>query len=874
MNARLAAALSDRYLLERELGAGGMATVYLAEDLKHHRKVAVKVLRPDLAATLGPERFVREIEVAAQLHHPHILPLYDSGEADGFLFYVMPYEEGKSLRERLDKESELPIRDVVRLLQDIADALAHAHQHGLVHRDIKPENVMLSGRHALVTDFGVAKAVSAATGRQKLTTIGVALGTPVYMAPEQAAADPHIDHRADIYALGVVGYELLTGRPPFTGPTPQAVLAAQVTQAPVPVEQHRSTVPPALAALIMRCLAKKPADRFQSAAEMVPILEALATPSGGTTPFETAPYKGAVPRSAPRVAYWVGGAVLLGLVAWGGWRLTGPKPLSIELGNIRQVTREAELEMRPALSPDGREIAYQAGYAGSTDIVVRDVSGGRPLSLTADWAGPQTAAFWMPDGRTIGFTNQLATTEHSAGTWKMPRLGGQATQLDSADQLALTGGVTPINRNDSLFGRRGGGPEFLIRAGLGQVHSYASSKDGSAVACVVGNGEYLSNLGNVAPSAIWVTPEGGRPVLVTDSTSLNVSPVWLPDGTLLFVSNRDGPRDIYAVRLDRSGVPRERPVRLSTGLEPYTVSVSADGKTVAYERFILRRNIYALPIPRSGSVSIREAKPVTTGNQTIEGVDLSADGKWLVYDSNLEGNQDIFVLPATGGEPRQVTRDPGDDFSPDFSADGREIAFHSTRNATRDIYVIRTDGSGETRLTSDGGQSYRPAFSPDGLSIAYGNTPSGLHLLRRAAFDAPWQATEPLPVEQGFAPRWSPDGKRLVYMQRGAQEGIGTLTLGGTARTVLEAGTAGFQSATWPNWSADGERLYFRGVTQDGAQGVYEIPVSGGVPRLLVRFDDPAMSVFSGSVLSGNGQFYFAVAEIESDIYVMDLVRK
>ena len=175
---RLKAALADRYAIREEIGAGGMATVYLAEDLKHHRKVAVKVLRPELAAALGPERFLREIEVAAKLHHPHILPLYDSGEADGFLYYVMPYEEGQSLREKLAKEGELPVAEAVRLLRDVVDALAHAHKHGVVHRDIKPDNVMLSGRHALVTDFGVAKAVSEATGRQKLTTAGVALGTP------------------------------------------------------------------------------------------------------------------------------------------------------------------------------------------------------------------------------------------------------------------------------------------------------------------------------------------------------------------------------------------------------------------------------------------------------------------------------------------------------------------------------------------------------------------------------------------------------------------------------------------------------------------------------------------------------------------------
>ena len=216
---RLRAALADRYDVERKLGAGGMATVYLAEDLKHHRKVAVKVLRPDLAAALGGERFTREIEVAAQLQHPHILPLLDSGEAQGFLYYVMPYVDGESLRERLTARGELPVHDAVRLLSEIVDALSHAHGRGVVHRDIKPDNVMLSGRHALVMDFGVAKAVSEATGRQQLTTAGVALGTPAYMAPEQATADPHLDHRVDIYAVGVLAYELLAGRPPFTATT-------------------------------------------------------------------------------------------------------------------------------------------------------------------------------------------------------------------------------------------------------------------------------------------------------------------------------------------------------------------------------------------------------------------------------------------------------------------------------------------------------------------------------------------------------------------------------------------------------------------------------------------------------------------------------
>ncbi|HSM15379.1 MAG TPA: serine/threonine-protein kinase, partial [Gemmatimonadales bacterium] len=239
---KLAEALSGRYTIERELGAGGMATVYLAEDMKHRRNVAVKVLRAELAATVGPDRFLREIETVAQLTHPHILPLHDSGDANGFLYYVMPYVEGESLRSRLAREGELPIADAVRLLRDVADALALAHRRGVVHRDIKPDNVLLSGQHAYVTDFGVAKAVSEATGRQQLTTVGVTLGTPTYMAPEQAAADPNVDHRADLYAFGVLAYEMVAGRPPFMGGTAQAVLAAHVTEAPKPVAEVRAAV--------------------------------------------------------------------------------------------------------------------------------------------------------------------------------------------------------------------------------------------------------------------------------------------------------------------------------------------------------------------------------------------------------------------------------------------------------------------------------------------------------------------------------------------------------------------------------------------------------------------------------------------------------
>src|SRR6266513_3112463 len=266
-----------------------MSRVFLAEEVRLGRQVVVKVLPPQMAAGVNVERFEREIRLAAQLQHPHIVPLLTAGSQGDLLYYVMPHIEGQSLRERIAHERELPIGEAVRILRDVCDALAHAHHQGIVHRDIKPDNVLLSGKHALVTDFGVAKAVSQSKGSGTLTSLGMALGTPAYMAPEQAAGDPRVDHRADLYAVGALGYELLAGRPPFSGLSPQNLLAAQVTVTPDPGTQHRASVPPALAALIMRCLAKHPADRPQSAEELVGQLEGLATPTGATTP-EQAPF--------------------------------------------------------------------------------------------------------------------------------------------------------------------------------------------------------------------------------------------------------------------------------------------------------------------------------------------------------------------------------------------------------------------------------------------------------------------------------------------------------------------------------------------------------------------------------------------------------
>jgi len=274
--ARLEVALSDRYQIEREIGAGGMATVYLARDVKHDRKVAVKVLRPELANVVGADRFLNEIKVMAGLQHPHLLSLHDSGDTGSFLYYVMPYVEGESLREKLKREGALPVPEAVELLREIADGLAYAHERGVVHRDIKPDNVLLSGRHALLADLGISKAVSDTTSRQTLTTVGVVLGTPEYMAPEQAAADPQVDHRADIYAFGILAYEMLTGRTPFGGRPPHMVLSAHLVDSPEPISEHRPDLPEGLEGLVMKCLEKAPSDRWQSAEDIIRALGGVA----------------------------------------------------------------------------------------------------------------------------------------------------------------------------------------------------------------------------------------------------------------------------------------------------------------------------------------------------------------------------------------------------------------------------------------------------------------------------------------------------------------------------------------------------------------------------------------------------------------------
>ena len=895
----LSAAVADRYHIERELGEGGMATVYLAQDLRHRRRVAIKVLKPAIAMSLGHGRFLREIEVAARLTHPHILPLLDSGAVGTdppTLFYVMPYIDGDSLRARIDRDGELPVADAIRIMREIADALASAHEHGVVHRDIKPDNVMLSGRHALVMDFGVAKAVSEATGSHTVTTAGVALGTPTYMAPEQATADPHLDHRVDIYALGAVGYEMLTGRPPFTGRTPQAVLAAHVTQAPDPLERHRPGVPSALADVIMKCLAKRPADRYQSAEEVLAELEPLV--SGGTTPVGMSPASAAPPARRGRLVALAAMAVVLVLAAAAlvvpRFRAGAPAP--IELGRVMQVTLGPELDLDPALSPDGRLIAYASGSAVESRVFVRQIDGGTPREVAPGVAGPQRAPRWSPDG------SQLLFTVHGGvdgGLHVVPALGG-------IPRLIVRAALPPAGATSSSVGvadaawSPDGRSIVMSRNGVLVVHdletgrerelaapgamSPAWSPDGRWIASSSGNvgfaygGRYL---GNIAPSAVGIIAAdgSGEPLEIAGGGMLNVSPVWLGNDRLLFISTRDGARDIYAQRIDRRGRPNGAPERLTTGLDAHGLSLSADGSTLAYATFQETVNVWSVREPGSGATA-DDLRAETAEQQVVEGFDLSPDRQWIVFDSDRDGSQHIFRMPSGGGPAQQLTRGGYDDFLPAWSRDGREIAFHSLKTGARRIYVMPAGGGPATPATSEPGQDYQPHWSPGGHSLVYVHDSDGaisMRVVRRTSDGwAPSVELGRLPlIGGGFGyPAYSPDGRWVLYTElpRALAVPVSATPDAAEPPRVLfdRPDAAAFIAA----WRADGAAVYLIAEDETGQSALWEVPFGGGEPRVVRTFDDPARQPTRFGMRVAGGRIYFTYGERRADVAVVPLAGR
>jgi len=881
---RLTAALADRYAIERELGQGGMATVYLAEDIKHHRKVALKVLRPEIAVTVGAGRFSREIEVAARLQHPNILPLLDSGEAEGFFFYVMPYVAGESLRDRLARGGELPIPDVVRILMEVADALSHAHAHGVVHRDIKPDNVLLSGRHALVADFGVAKAVTEATGRQMLTSTGVALGTPTYMAPEQAMADPHQDHRVDIYALGVLGYELLAGRAPFSATTAQEMLAAHVTAVPDPVERYRPMVSPALAQIIMKCLAKKPADRWQTAEELLTHLEPLATPSGGTTPTQTQPTTAV--SQLPRWAKWAAGVVVVAVIALLVGQLLKPKPLAVTASDITQVTSEPGVEFQPAISPDGNEVAYVAGPIGLPRLFVRsaaNIAGGGAVRLGDTVLGSEWLPSWSPSGQLVrfwgcrgnaGFYGRTGCAMRETGklggairTVTVPR-GVRWSWSPDGTRVAFVRGDTILTSSatDTAAHR----VAIHRQQDFWELHSLVWSPDGKRIAYVSGNPLWLTS-GNVSGCSIWVVDAGGgEPQRLTSDEHLNVSPAWLDRQHLLFVSDRDGPRAAYVVEVGPRGA-RGEPHAIPGVVDAHSISYSTVARRFTYSKLTLRQNIWAFPLDRSAPISIRDGRPLTTGTAVIEEHDVSPDGRWIVFDSNRRGNMDIYKMPLAGGEPEPLADSRADEMGPHWSPGGREIAFFSNiPGRGTEIQTVSAEGGAPVTVVRGPDMNDNPAWSPSGLEIAFWSTRTGrwgTWVVSRDSVGGTWHEAGPLAGCQ-YVADWAPDGSGVLCYTNGD---LALVSPQGRALWRRNPAAAfGLTSIGGLRYSRDGRTIYEAATHQDGRKGVWAIPVAGGAARLVIAFDDPAL-VAPGMISVGPDHLYLTVSQYESDIWVATL---
>ncbi|MEO6056598.1 MAG: protein kinase [Gemmatimonadales bacterium] len=869
---RLKAALAASYALERELGSGGMATVYLAEDLKHHRKVAVKVLRPELAIAIGGERFFREIEIAARLQHPHILPLLDSGilearpgDPGGRPYYVMPFVEGESLRDRL-RRGELPVADAVRILTEVVDALAYAHSQGVVHRDIKPDNVLLSSRHALVMDFGVAKAVSDAAGA-KITETGVTLGTPAYMAPEQALADPQLDHRVDIYAVGVLGYELLTGQPPFHGATPQEVLAAHVTRPAEPITMHRPAVPPALSGILMKCLEKRPADRWQSAEVLGGQLEAHATSSNDSATVRTTPLSALGPRKrgVPSWLGWVGAGALVAAGAF-ALSLRRSEPELLVLGKRAAVTSAPEWEIHPSLSPDGKMLAYTSVGNAPPRLLLRQIDGGNPVVVSQTGFG---AAF-SPDGARL-----LAVTPR--GLEIMPVLGGQSRVVANTMKW---GNWSPDGRaivypgGDTLWVQAVDSSRRTPIATGSDLHSPAWSTDGRWIAYVEGNSMFHRN-GNLGASGIRVvSSRGGTPIGVTQVGGLNTSPIWLPGRpTLLFISDREGGRDIYQVALTSRGAPRGDPVRLTTGLDVERITISSDGRRLAWSQFRETGNAWSLPIPARDSLPLSRATQVTTGTQNIEGLVVSPDGEWLYYDSDRAGNSDIYRQRLAGGSVEQLTTDPAADFAPAVSPDGREVAFHSLRTGNRDIFVMPASGGESVQITRSPEQDYNLSWAPDGRQFVFDqqrNADRGLWVARRGA-SGEWATPAPFPrAGRAARPRWSPDGRWISFV---SPEGVNVVEVGSTRSRLLLASRDEVYPATWTAWSEDSRTIFLARSDTLGLFRIVAIPLDGRRATTVAYADVPARQFHRHGIAVSRGRLFFPLVERTSDVWVAEIEK-
>jgi Tol biopolymer transport system component/tRNA A-37 threonylcarbamoyl transferase component Bud32 len=875
---RLTAALAGRYRIERELGQGGMATVHLATDVRHQRKVAHKVLHPELSAVLGPERFLKEIELTANLQHPHILPLFDSGSADGQLFYVMPFVDGETLRSRLERERQLPIGDALRIATEVADALQYAHERGVIHRDIKPENILLQGGHAAVADFGIALAVQHAGG-QRMTQTGLSLGTPQYMSPEQAMGDRAIDARSDIYALGAVAYEMLVGEPPFTGPTAQAIVARVLSASPVSITGSRGTVPAHVDQAILTALAKLPADRHATAREFA---SALATPAlgDGTRPAMSGASAAASPHVRPRRTALAMAGVGVALVATGaiGYGVgrsrgatSGP---ALAFGRASQVTWEPGLEVMPAISPDGKQVAYAFGTATRMRLYVRPVAGGRATAVSDDTTAVETHPRWSRDGSRLLYLSNGRVFSAPAGggtaRQEIPDRGGQVMSATwSPDERRIAFAIA-----DTVFVRDGDG---TVRS-LAQVPAAAgcawSVRD--LLACTSGNPWYLtpgSIFNNRAPTAITVIrARDGTTRQVTDSTSGNQMPQWSPNGEwLYYLSDRNGMTDLYAQRVADDGGMVGTLARLTTGLNAHSFTLSADGRRLAYALLAESSNIWSLPLVGAAGAP---AEQITFGQQVIESVCVSRDGAWLYYDSNLAGNSDIYRIRLPSGNPERLTVDLTNEFSPAPSPDGREVAFHSFRGGTRNVYLLPLDGGALESVATSSLQEGIAQWSPDGRTIAFSDLQlgGGVHLVHRGS-DGRWSAARRLTA--GSFGTWSPNGRQLTFIESIAGGSLRVIGAdGGTAHLLFDGSRPGGRRALKSAWSDDGRSIYFKVANQEGNTEVWSVPAGGGEPHRITALGDERRRSDRFDFTVGGERMYFTLKELESDVWVIDVAPR
>ena len=662
---------------------------------------------------------------------------------------------------------------------------------------------------------------------------------------------------------------MLSGKLPFRGKTGTDTLTA-ILRDPTPrlsgVESSEE-----LQHVVSRCLAKDPEERYQTTKDLLADIRRIKRDTeSGVRAAAAAPSRGP--------ALWALVAALLAVAVVVVLWPRRPERFVPRVGRTTQVTREPGLEIDAAISPDGKLVAYAAGPPGATKIYVRQVAGGNSVRLTADLKGGHRLPRWSPDGTRISFQRELSP---GAETYIVPALGGAprrhpATGLTYELVWSPDGERIAYTTDSAIFVGPADGGEARELSDSVDPSCLSWSPDGKRIAFASGNSGYLYSL-NSAPSSLRVADvTSGTSERVTEGVHFDFSPVWTSDGTsLLFISDRGGGRDIYLVSLGSGGEPIAEPERLTTGLNVFSIASSADGRTISYSVATARQNIWSLPVPEDGPVSIMEARPVTTGNQRIEGVSVSADGKWLAFSSDQAGNSAIFKMAVGSSEPVQVTTGPMD-FYQTWSPDGREIAFHAIRTGNRDIFIVSADGGTPRQLTNDPAQDFYPHWSPDGRRIVFHSTRSGvnneiwmdneIYVLSKDKGELSGETPAQLTFDEGAAPRWSPDGRLIAYHESRTWSGIKVIPSdGGEPRKLTNFGHS-------PLWSKTSRTIYFRKDTRpDEPVGIWSISVSGGEPKPLVRFDDPARLPHYPEWSTDGETFYFTLTEFEADVWVLEL---